>query len=498
MTKVLVIEDDPAIRANIVDLLEIEGFETVQASNGRAGVDTFRREQPDLVICDLKLPELDGFGVLEALRNEPSHGDTPFIFLSAHAERAQIRQGMKLGADDYIPKPFTSRELLDAISGRLARHERIRSSPPPAEKAPAGAFTAGHAAQAATTRPVTGQRYGSYRIVAPLGAGGMGAVYVAEHVLIGKKVAIKVLLPQLSQSKASVARFFNEARTAASIRDPGIIDVFDFGYDTEDNAYIVMELLEGESLRAHLTHTPRPTLAFVLSVAKQIARATAAAHAQRIVHRDLKPDNVYLLRDPEMALGFREKVLDFGVAKLGGDDGMAATVTKTGALLGTPHYMSPEQCRGLGEVDARADVYALGCILYELFAGHPPFFKGGMGMIVSAHIYEPVPPLAVAQQLPPALVKTIMRALEKDVSARQRSMQELLDELSYCGALPRVPRTEPWAHAPSPLVQRSSYGSRDPVLRARVACRPTVMHPHRRACARAHQRRRAHDASGKR
>ncbi len=434
MTKVLVIEDDPAIRANIVDLLELEGFETVQASNGRAGVESFRREEPDLVICDLKLPELDGFGVLEALRKEPTRGDTPFIFLSAHAERAQIRQGMKLGADDYIPKPFTSRELLDAITGRLARHERIRSATPPPADRPASGHTPTHAAPGPRAGALTGQRFGSYRIVAPLGAGGMGAVHVAEHVLIGKKVAIKVLLPQLSQSRDSVSRFFNEARSAASIRDPGIVDVFDFGYDAQDNAYIVMELLEGESLRAHLAHTPRPPLAFVVSVGKQIARATQAAHAQRIVHRDLKPDNVYLVHDPEMALGFRVKVLDFGIAKLGAEAGASLVVTKNGALLGTPHYMSPEQCRGVGEVDARADVYALGCILDELVAGHPPFAKGGMGMIVSAHIYEPVPPLStLVPGVNPALEAVVMRALAKDPGARQAAMAELLVELNGIG-----------------------------------------------------------------
>jgi serine/threonine-protein kinase len=259
----------------------------------------------------------------------------------------------------------------------------------------------------------------------------MGEVHVAEHVLIGKKVAIKVLLTQLSQSRDSVSRFFNEARSAASIRDPGIVDVFDFGYDAQDNAYIVMELLEGESLRAYLTHTPRPPQAFVLSVGKQIARAIAAAHAQHIVHRDLKPDNVYLVHDPEMALGFRVKVLDFGIAKLSADAGPSPVVTKNGALLGTPHYMSPEQCRGRGEVDARADVYALGCILYELLCGHPPFFKGGMGMIVSAHIYEPVPALqALAPALDPGLEAVVMRALAKDPGARQQSMAELLGELN--------------------------------------------------------------------
>lgn len=438
MIKVLVIEDDPAIRANIRDLLELQGFEVVLAVNGREGVERFRSERPALVICDLKLPELDGFGVLETLRNEAEGGDTPFIFLSAHAERAQIRKGMKLGADDYLPKPFTSRELLDAIQGRLERLERIRSQTPPPRNSTPAPF------DAEATRPRGGalsndahgaakedERYGSYRVVAPLGHGGMGAVYIAEHVLIGKQVAIKVLLPELSQSRESVSRFFNEARSAASIRDPGIVEVFDFGYDSKDNAYIVMELLKGESLRERLTREPRPPLSFVCSVGRQIARVMGAAHAQHIVHRDLKPDNIFLVDDPDMPLGFRVKVLDFGIAKLGALAGPTSIVTKNGALLGTPFYMSPEQCRGLGEVDHRTDIYALGCILYEMVCGHPPFTTGGVGLIIGSHIYQPVPkPSSLVNDVDVELEAVLLKALAKEPNDRYATMQELASALA--------------------------------------------------------------------
>jgi serine/threonine protein kinase len=208
--------------------------------------------------------------------------------------------------------------------------------------------------------------------------------------------------------------------------------VFDFGYDADENAYIVMELLEGESLRTRLNRVKLPELAVVVSVAKQIARAMGAAHAQHIVHRDLKPDNVFLVSDPEMALGFRVKVLDFGVAKLGLDANASAVLTKNGALLGTPLYMSPEQCRGLGDVDLRADIYALGCILYEMVCGHPPFNTGGMGMIVSSHIYVPVPPpRAIVPTLDPVLEAVLLRALAKEPSERYQTMQELAADLSH-------------------------------------------------------------------
>jgi serine/threonine protein kinase/ActR/RegA family two-component response regulator len=428
MTKVLVIEDDPAIRANIVDLLEVEGFSVVQAASGTAGVAAFRKERPDLVISDLKLPEMDGFAVLETLRREPEGGDTPFIFLSAHAERSQIRQGMKLGADDYIPKPFTSRELLDAVRGRLVRMEAIRSATPPPLSRTTPAFT-----PAPLRREQLPERFGNYRIIAQIGQGGMGAVFLAEHVLLGKEVAIKVLLPELSQSRENVGRFFNEARSAAGIRDPGIVDVFDFGYDASENAYIVMELLHGESLGAFLHRVKRPDLGFVVRVGKQIARAIGAAHARQIVHRDLKPDNVFLARDPDVPTGTRVKVLDFGTAKLGMDMGPGSVVTRTGDLVGTPLYMSPEQCRGIGEVDARADVYALGCILYELVCGRPPFVNGGIGMILGSHIYQPVPPPSSLVEVTPPLETLLLKALAKEPSQRQQTMAELAAELSALG-----------------------------------------------------------------
>ena len=280
------------------------------------------------------------------------------------------------------------------------------------------------------------QRYGSYRVVSPLGRGGVGEVFAAEHVLIGKQVAIKVLLPELSQSRQSVARFFHEARSAAAIQDPGIVDVFDFGYDAQGNAYIAMELLKGESLGQRLSHTTRCTLHFIVYVGKQIARVVGAAHAQRIIHRDLKPDNIFLMNDPDLPLGFRVKVLDFGMAKLYLDGGGQAgsIITERGELLGTPLYMSPEQCRGLGEVDPRADIYSLGCILYEMACGRPPFVQGGVGMIIGSHIYEPVPrPRSLVPAVSPQLEALLLKALEKDPNARYQTMNELSNDLGRLG-----------------------------------------------------------------
>jgi serine/threonine-protein kinase len=180
----------------------------------------------------------------------------------------------------------------------------------------------------------------------------MGAVFLAEHTTLGKKAAVKVLLPEYSVSTDIVNRFFNEARSATMIRHAGIVDIYDFGKHNNGSAFIVMELLDGESLADRLRREKRLDEALVIDVTRQVAAALAAAHAKGIVHRDLKPDNVFLVPDATIPCGLRAKVLDFGIAKLAGDHG--GMKTQTGAVMGTPAYMAPEQCRGAGNVDAFA------------------------------------------------------------------------------------------------------------------------------------------------
>src|SRR5207248_990205 len=157
-----------------------------------------------------------------------------------------------------------------------------------------------------------------------------------------------------------------------TVRHPGIVEIYDFGFLADGCAYIVMEFLDGQGLAGRIAARGRMPALEALSIARQIAGALSAAHGKSIVHRDLKPDNVFLVRDPEMPSGERIKLLDFGIAKLAGDTGINAQKTRTGAVMGTPTYMAPEQCRGVG-VDHCADLYALGCILFEMLCGRPPF-----------------------------------------------------------------------------------------------------------------------------
>ncbi|MEM9491698.1 MAG: serine/threonine-protein kinase, partial [Myxococcota bacterium] len=294
-----------------------------------------------------------------------------------------------------------------------------------------------------------GKKIGSYKLVGELGAGGMGRVYEAQHTLLGHNVAIKVLLDHYSNNEMVVERFFREAKAAARIRHPGLVEILDFGYTDEGPAYIVMELLKGEGLRQRIERFGRLHEKETLHLSQQLANVLITTHAAHIVHRDLKPDNIFLIPDAESHSGIRVKLLDFGVAKLT-DLPEDASKTTTGTILGSPLYMSPEQCSGSGAVDHRADIYSLGCVMYHMLCGRPPFVARGSGQLIAQHIYEPPVPLTRFEPSVRSEVENlVMQCLVKDPDRRFASMAEVEQALLAVGALTAPSRlgtapTEPW------------------------------------------------------
>ena len=278
-----------------------------------------------------------------------------------------------------------------------------------------------------------GSVIGNYRLVSELGQGGMGVVYVAEHTQLGRPAALKMLLPQFSSDETIVQRFFNEARAASAIDHPGIVEIYDFGKHTDGRAYIVMALLKGETLQERITREPLAPVDGATIVA-QVASALAVAHARGIVHRDLKPDNIFLVPNEMMPGGIQAKLLDFGIAKLADD--RASFKTQTGSLIGTPAYMSPEQCMGRADLDHRTDLYALGCILFHVLCGRPPFIsESGAGPLIAAHLRDPAPdPRGFNPYVSDPLAQLVGRLLEKDPAARFQSATELREALMNAGA----------------------------------------------------------------
>ncbi len=278
-----------------------------------------------------------------------------------------------------------------------------------------------------------GLRLNNYELVSVLGQGGMGTVYLARHTFTGRRAAVKLLHPQLAQDQMLVTRFMNEARATTAIGHPNIIDIIDVGILPDGlTPYLMMEFLQGESLSQRLQRSRPLPIREAIEIACQTASALSAAHARDIIHRDLKPDNLFLVLDPSMSLvGLRVKVLDFGIAKLRGELSAGSVKTRPGAIMGTPQYMSPEQCRGFAEqIDHRTDIYTLGIILYEMVCGSPPFVSEGLGDMLMIHLSRPpVPPRTMNADIPEALEAAILRALAKDANDRFASMADFQEAL---------------------------------------------------------------------
>ncbi|HEY3357231.1 MAG TPA: protein kinase [Polyangia bacterium] len=297
--------------------------------------------------------------------------------------------------------------------------------------------------------PLVGRTLGGkYRLERKLGEGGMGAVYEAEHTLLGKHVAIKVLLEMFSGQRDVLQRFQQEARTASTIGHENIIDIVDIGEEQDGRWYIVMELLKGQDLAHALRETPIMEVGRAIRVLRQTCRALQAAHEKGIIHRDMKPENVFLVQHGE--LPDFVKIMDFGISKVKAAH-ENVRLTQTGAVMGTPLYMAPEQARGDPDIDHRTDVYAVGVMAYEMLCGRPPFTGPTYVALLTQHLMQPPPrPLEVCPSLPPQLEPFLLKALEKDRDRRFGSMAEMMAALPQTTAGMTSALQVPPGYAPGP------------------------------------------------
>lgn len=279
--------------------------------------------------------------------------------------------------------------------------------------------------------PLIGRVFdGKYRLEEPLGGGGMGTVYRATHLLIDRAVAIKVLSQRFVGDDTAQQRFQREAKAAGRMQHPNAVSVTDFGATTDGYLYIVMELLEGHTLRDLLAREAPLDIARAVSIMLQTCAAVGAAHDAGLIHRDLKPANIFIVARPDAPITV--KVLDFGVAKFAVEEQADdfETLTQVGALIGTPRYMSPEQCAGKGAVTPASDVYSLGIVFYEMLTAVVPFNAETPLAIAFRHVTEPPQPLRqLAPSVPGELDAIVMRALSKHPHERFANANELRAEL---------------------------------------------------------------------
>ncbi|MGE6756923.1 serine/threonine-protein kinase [Corallococcus interemptor] len=298
----------------------------------------------------------------------------------------------------------------------------------------------------AITDPLIGLKLGEYELRSRIGVGGMGLVYEGIQPLIGKRVAVKVLRPELAHSSEQVARLLAEARAVNAIRHRGIIDIFGFGQLPDGRQYIVMEYLEGQPLDAILAEKGRLPVPEALSLLDEVLAALGAAHGAGVVHRDLKPSNIFLVKQPD---GSRYvKLLDFGLAKRGeGPTGRTAQ-TRTDMVVGTPEYMAPEQARGQS-VGPMTDLYAMGVVTFEIITGRLPFIGSSPVDLLMKHVEaRPPRPSEFVSDLPPAVDAFILQMLTKDPETRPNSADALRQHLSKLRRTLRATRTNPTAPAP--------------------------------------------------
>lgn len=281
-----------------------------------------------------------------------------------------------------------------------------------------------------TDDPLLGKTLaGKYRLDERISEGGMGAVYKATHVMMDKTLAVKVLHAKLVHDEKLVARFSREARAASRINHPHAISVFDFGEDEQGAVFLVMEYLRGRTLKDVIRHEGPLEIGRAVEIAKQICDALEAAHGEGVIHRDLKSDNIML--EEVSRGGDWVKVLDFGIAKIQEPDNPDPELTAPNLIIGTPQYMSPEQCSQTTTLDQRSDIYSLGVILFEMLAGQVPFLADSPTEVMLKHLQEPPPALSQKRNdISPALEQVVLKALAKSADERFQTVGQLDEALS--------------------------------------------------------------------
>jgi serine/threonine protein kinase/CheY-like chemotaxis protein len=422
---VLLVDDEDLVRRALAHRLQRIGHTVLEAETGQGALELLGSNAIDVVLTDITMPDMGGVELLQLVRERKP--DVPVLLMTGAPDIDTAVKAVQYGAFEYLMKPFDMERLSasvaraiqehhDAVARREALESAVRSKASPSTP---------RISVDGTIAPdsILG---GRYRIVRVLGSGGMGTVYEAERIdLAHKRVAVKVLHTKLEGRADVVRRFRREAEVVAAIQHPNIVSVIDFGAD-EGPTFLVMEFLDGTTLASAIEQGPPFSEKRAAFVAAQTLAALGAAHAVNVIHRDLKPENVFLTKIAN--IGDVVKVLDFGIAKVISERA-ADKLTETGTVLGTPAYMAPEYARGEA-AGVPGDIYAAGCVLYEMLAGRQPFAGGNYNAIIFAILdKEPEPLRKLRPDVSPELCAVVMRAMAKDPAARFPSALAMVQAL---------------------------------------------------------------------
>ena len=401
---VLVVDDNQVNRELYSRYLELEGYRILAASDGDQALERIAEDAVDLVLLDVMMPGLDGFEVLDRVRQEHSPENLPVIMATAKDKSADVVKAFDLGANDYVTKPLDLKVLAVRVQSQL--RAKIAAQARQSEAATA----------VIQIEPGTVLE-GKYRLESLIGQGSFGAVYRATHLTLDRLVAVKLLDANLQPGDEPLARFQREGISACRIQHPNAVAILDFSVTAAGVPFLVMELLRGGTLEDELNRRGRLPASRCGQILIPVCGVLNEAHALGIVHRDVKPQNIFLHQGRH---GEQVKVLDFGIAKLIGDAARDEELTHEDGVIGTPIYMAPERFVK-GPYDGRADVYSLGVMLYEMLVGKSPFYRAGTNplKVIYAHMNEePRPPSELNPELTPEIESLVLRTLDKKMEGR--------------------------------------------------------------------------------